>query len=54
MCVAARNDGKVLVTELWIDDSLDLGEMADADRVSFGTQVYLLLYDVGFFYDLAG
>lgn len=35
MCVAAREDGKQVVTELWVDDSLDLGVVADANRVSF-------------------
>lgn len=34
VCVAARNDGKILVTELWIDVSLDIGMLADAKRVS--------------------
>jgi hypothetical protein len=34
VCVAARKDGKKVVTEQWVDDSLDLGELADADRVS--------------------
>jgi hypothetical protein len=34
VCVAARRDGKKVVTELWVDDSLDTGAMADADRVS--------------------
>jgi hypothetical protein len=33
--VAARKDGTKVVSEQWVDDSLDLGEMADADRVSF-------------------
>jgi hypothetical protein len=34
VCVAARRGGKKVVTELWVDDSLDAGVMADADRVS--------------------
>ncbi|KAL5196996.1 hypothetical protein ABZP36_000508 [Zizania latifolia] len=35
VCVAARKDGKKVVSELWVDDSLDLGEVADADRVLY-------------------
>ncbi|KAK1278899.1 BRCT domain-containing protein [Acorus gramineus] len=35
ICVAARNDGKTLVTELWIDDSLDSGFLADASRILY-------------------
>uniref|UniRef100_A0A0A9B8S3 BRCT domain-containing protein n=1 Tax=Arundo donax TaxID=35708 RepID=A0A0A9B8S3_ARUDO len=35
MCVAARKDGKKVVTELWVDNSLDLGQLADADRVLY-------------------
>jgi hypothetical protein len=34
VCVAARGAGKKVVTELWVDDTLDTGAMADADRVS--------------------
>jgi topoisomerase (DNA) II binding protein 1 len=34
VCAAARRDGKKVVTQLWVDDSLDAGAMADADRVS--------------------
>lgn len=34
VCIAANNDGKVLVTELWIEDSVDFSELANADRVS--------------------
>lgn len=37
MCVAAREGGKKVVTELWVDDSLDTGVIADADRVSSAT-----------------
>uniref|UniRef100_A0A0E0APK3 BRCT domain-containing protein n=1 Tax=Oryza glumipatula TaxID=40148 RepID=A0A0E0APK3_9ORYZ len=35
ICVAARKDGTKVVSEQWVDDSLDLGEMADADRVLY-------------------
>jgi hypothetical protein len=32
-CVAARAEGKKVVTELWVEASLDRGMLADADRV---------------------
>ncbi|KAF7013898.1 hypothetical protein CFC21_027946 [Triticum aestivum] len=35
VCVAAREGGKKVVTELWVDDSLDAGVIADADRVLY-------------------
>uniref|UniRef100_A0ACD5Y5A2 Uncharacterized protein n=1 Tax=Avena sativa TaxID=4498 RepID=A0ACD5Y5A2_AVESA len=35
VCEAARGDGKKVVTELWVDDSLETGLMADADRVLY-------------------
>nr|XP_051213510.1 BRCT domain-containing protein At4g02110-like isoform X4 [Lolium perenne]XP_051213511.1 BRCT domain-containing protein At4g02110-like isoform X5 [Lolium perenne] len=35
VCVAARGGGKKVVTELWVDDTLDTGAMADADRVIY-------------------
>ncbi|XP_026657983.2 BRCT domain-containing protein At4g02110 [Phoenix dactylifera] len=35
VCVAARNDGKILVTELWIDDSVDFGTLADPTRILY-------------------
>lgn len=34
MCVTARKDGKKVVTEQWVDDSIEFGVRADADRVS--------------------
>ncbi|TVU47343.1 hypothetical protein EJB05_06940 [Eragrostis curvula] len=34
-CVVARAQGKKVVTELWVDDSLDHGVLADADRVMY-------------------
>lgn len=34
MCVAARKAGKKVVVDQWVEDSFDLGELADADRVS--------------------
>uniref|UniRef100_M8AWQ2 BRCT domain-containing protein n=2 Tax=Triticinae TaxID=1648030 RepID=M8AWQ2_AEGTA len=33
VCVAARKDGRKVVTGLWVDDSVDLGAMVDADHV---------------------
>lgn len=33
VCIAARHDGKTLVTESWVEDSLDIGKVADAKRV---------------------
>lgn len=33
VCIAARRDGKTLVTESWVEDSLDIGKVADAKRV---------------------
>ncbi|CAA6654381.1 unnamed protein product [Spirodela intermedia] len=35
VCIAAKNDGKVLVTELWIEDSVDFSELANADRILY-------------------
>ncbi|XP_068662475.1 BRCT domain-containing protein At4g02110-like [Aristolochia californica] len=35
ICVAARSDGKTLVTDLWVEDSLDMGSLADANRVLY-------------------
>ncbi|XP_048554547.1 BRCT domain-containing protein At4g02110-like [Triticum urartu] len=35
VCVAAREGGKKVVNELWVDDSLDAGVIADADRVLY-------------------
>ncbi|WOL06686.1 BRCT domain-containing protein [Canna indica] len=35
VCVAARNDGKILVTESWIDDSLNRGILADATKILY-------------------
>nr|XP_010921524.1 BRCT domain-containing protein At4g02110 [Elaeis guineensis] len=35
VCVAARNDGKILVTELWIDDSVDFGTLAEPTRILY-------------------
>ena len=32
--MAAREGGKKVVTDLWVDSILDTGVMADADRVS--------------------
>ncbi|KAL5996342.1 hypothetical protein ACLOJK_026419 [Asimina triloba] len=35
ICVAARSDGKTLVTDLWVVDSLDLGRLADVNRILY-------------------
>ncbi|KAF0910110.1 hypothetical protein E2562_001338 [Oryza meyeriana var. granulata] len=35
VCVAARAEGKKVVTELWVDDSLDRGVLAHADRALY-------------------
>ncbi|XP_072982927.1 BRCT domain-containing protein At4g02110 [Typha latifolia] len=35
VCIAARNDGKTLVTEMWIDDSVDFGRVVDANRILY-------------------
>jgi topoisomerase (DNA) II binding protein 1 len=35
VCVAARAQGHKVVSELWVDDSLDRAVLADADRVRF-------------------
>jgi hypothetical protein len=41
LCVAARELGNKVVTEEWVDDSIDLGVLADADRVSLPTHPQL-------------
>ncbi|MQL84826.1 hypothetical protein Taro_017336 [Colocasia esculenta] len=35
VCVAARNDSKMVVTELWIEDSVDFGAVADANKILY-------------------
>ncbi|XP_043721345.1 BRCT domain-containing protein At4g02110-like [Telopea speciosissima] len=35
VCVAARNDGKTLVTGLWVDHSFDIGMPADANLILY-------------------
>ncbi|KAJ1255769.1 hypothetical protein BS78_K161800 [Paspalum vaginatum] len=35
VCVATRKDGKKVVTAQWVEDSFELGELADADRVLY-------------------
>ncbi|KAL6901948.1 hypothetical protein ACP4OV_004824 [Aristida adscensionis] len=35
MCVAARTEGKKVVSEQWVEDSLDRGVLADADKVIY-------------------
>eukprot|EP01018_Ginkgo_biloba_P004483 Gb_07883 [translate_table: standard] len=33
ICAAARKDGKILVTHLWVADSLDRGVLVDTDKI---------------------
>lgn len=33
ICVMARDNGKIVVTETWIDDTLDFGARADETKV---------------------
>lgn len=35
VCVTARKDGKRLVTSLWLDHSLDVGEPVDATNIMY-------------------
>lgn len=42
ICVAARRDGKTLVTGLWIDHSFDVGMPVDSTSVSFS--MHALIY----------
>ncbi|XP_058076866.1 BRCT domain-containing protein At4g02110 [Magnolia sinica] len=35
VCVTARGDGKILITDLWVEDSLDLQRLADASRILY-------------------
>ncbi|KAJ8623336.1 hypothetical protein MRB53_031865 [Persea americana] len=35
VCIAARRDGKTLVTEFWVEDSLDIVNVADARRILY-------------------
>jgi len=35
VCVAAREDGKMLVTALWVEHSADVGMPVDATSVCF-------------------
>ena len=37
VCVAARLDKKKVVTDQWVEDSFELGELADADRVNLAS-----------------
>ncbi|PNX82840.1 BRCT domain-containing protein [Trifolium pratense] len=36
VCIAARNDGKTLVTALWVEHSADIGLPVDANSVMSG------------------
>ena len=40
VCVAARNDGKTVVTGLWVDHSFDIGMPVDATSVSLFCSKY--------------
>lgn len=33
ICVMARDNGKIVVTETWIDDTVDFGARADETKV---------------------
>ncbi|XP_039129847.1 LOW QUALITY PROTEIN: BRCT domain-containing protein At4g02110 [Dioscorea cayenensis subsp. rotundata] len=35
VCIAARKDGITLVSELWVDDCIDFGTLADPNRVLY-------------------
>uniref|UniRef100_A0A1D1YQN3 BRCT domain-containing protein At4g02110 n=1 Tax=Anthurium amnicola TaxID=1678845 RepID=A0A1D1YQN3_9ARAE len=35
VCVAARNDGKTVVTELWIEDSVDFAALVDPNKILY-------------------
>jgi topoisomerase (DNA) II binding protein 1 len=37
VCVATRKDGKKVVTENWVEDSFELGELIDAERASLAS-----------------
>lgn len=43
MCVAAREDGKVVVTGLWVDHSYDIGMPVDASSVRFCIHCFILV-----------
>lgn len=46
VCVAAIKDGKILVTSLWADHSLEAGGPVETDNVSFCTLLSLLFYSI--------
>lgn len=46
MCVAAREDGKAIVTGLWVDHGYDIGMPVDASSVRFS----ILLFSFGILY----
>ena len=43
VCVAARLDKKKVVTDQWVEDSFELGELADADRVNLASLLHYML-----------
>lgn len=43
VCIAARRDGKTLVTESWVEDSLDIGKVADAKRVGSNCSLFFFI-----------
>lgn len=42
ICAAARRDGKILVTGLWVDHSFDVGIPVDPTSVSFSFTLLFL------------
>jgi hypothetical protein len=42
VCEIARNNGKFLVTEIWISDCLELGVIADANHVSDFSDTFIM------------
>lgn len=44
VCVAARNDGKLLVTGLWVDHRYDSGLLADATSVGSLLNYLVILF----------
>ncbi|KAF3974481.1 hypothetical protein CMV_002202 [Castanea mollissima] len=35
VCIAARNDGKTLVTALWVENTFDIGMPVDANSIMY-------------------
>lgn len=49
ICIAARREGKTLVTGLWVDHSFDVGMPVDPTSVSFSTFFLSLFSFLQFF-----